>query len=102
MKRHWKWLLVALVALVVVAGGWRAVSGRRAQQAAEAQLATQRAQPTVELAAGDVVRAEVRELQRALPVSGSLKAVDSAYVKARVPGELQGLCVRPAETGGRP
>ena len=94
MRRNWKWLLAALLALLVVAGGWRAVSGRRAQQAAEAQLATQRAQPTVELAAGDVVRAEVRELQRALPVSGSLKAVDSAYVKARVPGELQGLTLR--------
>jgi RND family efflux transporter MFP subunit len=94
MRRNWKWLLAALLALVVVAGGWRTVSGRRAQQAAEAQLATQRAQPTVELAAGDVVRAEVRELQRALPVSGSLKAVDSAYVKARVPGELQGLALR--------
>jgi len=98
MRRHWKWLLVALLALVVVAGGWRAVAGRRAQQAAEAQLATQRAQPTVELAAGDVVRAEVRELQRALPVSGSLKAVDSAYVKARVPGELQGLTLREGDT----
>jgi RND family efflux transporter MFP subunit len=94
MRRNWKWLLAALIALLVVAGGWRTVSGRRAQQAAEAQLATQRAQPTVELAAGDVVRAEVRELQRALPVSGSLKAVDSAYVKARVPGELQGLTLR--------
>lgn len=94
MRRSWKWLLAAVLALVVLAVGWRAVSGRRAQQAAEAQLATQRAQPTVELAAGDVVRAEVRELQRALPVSGSLKAVDSAYVKARVPGELQGLTLR--------
>jgi RND family efflux transporter MFP subunit len=94
MRRNWKWLLAALIALLLVAGGWRTVSGRRAQQAAEAQLATQRAQPTVELAAGDVVRAEVRELQRALPVSGSLKAVDSAYVKARVPGELQGLTLR--------
>jgi RND family efflux transporter MFP subunit len=94
MRRNWKWLLAGLLALLVVAGGWRAVSGRRIQQAAEAQLATQRAQPTVELAAGDVVRAEIRELQRALPVSGSLKAVDSAYVKARVPGELQGLTLR--------
>jgi RND family efflux transporter MFP subunit len=94
MRRNWKWLLAALIALLLVAGGWRTVSGRRAQQAAEAQLATPRAQPTVELAAGDVVRAEVRELQRALPVSGSLKAVDSAYVKARVPGELQGLALR--------
>jgi RND family efflux transporter MFP subunit len=94
MSKRWKWLLAALVVLLVLGGGWRAVAGRRAQQAAEAQLASQRAQPTVELAAADVVRAETRELQRSLPVSGSLKAVDSAYVKARVPGELQGLTLR--------
>jgi RND family efflux transporter MFP subunit len=94
MSKRWKWLLAALVVVLVLAGGWRAVAGRRAQQAAEAQLASQRAQPTVELAAADVVRAETRELQRSLPVSGSLKAVASAYVKARVPGELQGLTLR--------
>jgi RND family efflux transporter MFP subunit len=94
MTRKWKWLLAALLVVLLLAGGWRAVAGRRAQHAAEAQLAAQRVQPTVELAAADVVRAETRELQRTLPVSGSLKAVDSAYVKARVPGELQGLTLR--------
>jgi RND family efflux transporter MFP subunit len=51
-------------------------------------------QPLVELAAGDVVRAEPRELLRSLPVSGSLKAVNSAFVKARSAGELQGLALR--------
>ncbi|HVE52225.1 MAG TPA: efflux RND transporter periplasmic adaptor subunit [Ramlibacter sp.] len=61
---------------------------------AEAQKLAQPAQPTVELAASDVVRAEQRELQRGLPVSGSLKAVNSAFVKARVAGELQGLVLR--------
>ena len=94
MSRRWKWLAWLLLAVLVAAGGWRIVAGKRAQQAAEAQLAAQRAQPSVELAAGDVVRAEARELQRGLPVSGSLKAVDSAFVKARVPGELQGLTLR--------
>lgn len=89
-----RWLLLALVAVLVVLGASRILGARRAQQVAQAQLATQRAQPVVELAATDVVRAEVRELQRGLPVSGSLKAVDSAFVKARVAGELQGLALR--------
>jgi len=48
----------------------------------------------VELATTDVVKAEVRELRRGLPVSGSIKAVNSAIVKARVPGELQELTLR--------
>jgi len=56
------------------------------------------AQPMVELAQTDVVQAQLRELQRGLPVSGSLKAVNSAFVKARIPGELQGLAVREGDT----
>lgn len=94
MKKNGRWLVLAVVAALVLAAGWRAVAHRRTQQLADAQLAAQRAEPTVELAAGDVVRAQQRELQRGLPVSGSLKAVDSAFVKARVPGELQGLTLR--------
>jgi RND family efflux transporter MFP subunit len=52
----------------------------------------------VELAQTDVVAAQLRELQRGLSVSGSLKAVNSAFVKARLPGELQGLVVREGDT----
>jgi RND family efflux transporter MFP subunit len=93
--KRWRSLLVAVVAVVVVVGGWRVLSGRRLEQAAaQAQFATHKAQPVVELAASDVVRAEVRELQHGLPVSGSIKAVNSAYVKARVPGELMELTLR--------
>ncbi|HEY0823186.1 MAG TPA: efflux RND transporter periplasmic adaptor subunit [Ramlibacter sp.] len=94
MKKKWKWLIAAFVLAVLVLGAYRTITARRAQQVAEAQLAAQRAQPLVELAASDVVRAESRELQRGLPISGSLKAVNSAFVKARAAGELQGLSVR--------
>lgn len=92
--KHWRrWLAVLAIAVVLV-GGLRAIGARRAHQAADAQLATERAQPVVELAATDVVRAEVRDLQRGLPVSGSIRAVDSAFVKAKVPGELLELKLR--------
>ena len=96
--KKWRWALVALLAVVVVIGGGRAIQARRAQQVADAALAAQRTQPVVELAATDVVRAESRELQRGLPVSGSLRAVNSAFLKARVPGELQGLTLREGDT----
>jgi RND family efflux transporter MFP subunit len=90
--RKWRWLIVAFVLAVVAVGGWRAIQARRAQQVA--LPAPAQAQPVVELAQGDVVAAQVRELQRGLPVSGSLKAVNSAFVKAKVGGELQDLKLR--------
>jgi RND family efflux transporter MFP subunit len=94
MKKNWKWLVAGLLVVLVVLGGWRAIGARRAAQVAAQQQAAQKAETAVELAASDVVRAEQRELSRGLPVSGSLKAVNSAFVKARVAGELQGLALR--------
>ena len=95
MKKNWKWLLIILLLVLISVGGWRFISARRAVQVAQQQQqAAQRVQTVVELAASDVVRAEARELQRGLPISGSLKAVNSAFVKARSAGELQGLALR--------
>ena len=48
----------------------------------------------LELAPGDVARAERAELVRRLDISGSLKAVNSAVVKARVAAVVQTLDVR--------
>jgi RND family efflux transporter MFP subunit len=92
--KKWQWLLLGLLVAVAALLAWRSMGARRALQVADAQLAAQRAQPVVELATTDVVRAEVRALQRGLPISGSIKAVNSAYVKARAAGELQGLALR--------
>lgn len=95
MKKHWKWVVAALVLLLVAGGALRAVSARKAQQAAEAAAAAEnKAQTVVELAAGDIVKVETRELAQGLPISGSLRAVNSAIVKARIAGELQDLAVR--------
>jgi len=92
MKRWIKWGLIALVLALLAIGILRALSARKAQQAA---LATaQGAQTVVELAASDVLPVKSQELMRGLPVSGTLKAVNAAFVKARVAGELQELKVR--------
>jgi RND family efflux transporter MFP subunit len=90
----WKWLALALAVLLLAGGLLRAVTARKAQQEADAAAAAIKAQTVVELAATDVVKAETRELAQGLPISGSLKAVNSAIVKARIPGELQDLTVR--------
>ena len=93
MKRTLKWVIAALVLILVIGGVLRAVGARKANQAAAAAGGTV-AETVVELSPADVVRVKRRELAETLSVSGTLKAVDSAQVKARVAGELIGLAVR--------
>lgn len=52
----------------------------------------------LDLASTDVTRASVVTLSRAVELSGGLKAVNSALVKARVAGELRSLTVREGDT----
>jgi multidrug efflux system membrane fusion protein len=94
MKRWVKWTVAGLIVLLIAVGVLRALSARKAQQQALAASSAARDMGLVELAATDVVKAQMREVVQGLPVSGSLKAVNSAVIKARVPGELQGLAVR--------
>jgi RND family efflux transporter MFP subunit len=94
MKRNLKWIILAIVLLLIAFSVMRALGARKEQQAALATASAAKTQTVVELAANDVVKAQVREIAQGLPISGSLKAVNSAVVKARVPGELQGLTVR--------
>ncbi|MFT4195813.1 efflux RND transporter periplasmic adaptor subunit [Ottowia sp.] len=95
MKRSLKIALVLLALAAVLLLGWRGYSARQAARQAQAAPA---ATPVIELAAIDLATAQVRELSAGLPITGTLKAVNSAVVKARVPGELQGLTVREGDT----
>ena len=91
MSRWLKTALVLLTLIAVVALGWRGYAAR--QTTRQAQSAPVK-DPVIELSAIDMATAHVVELTSGLPISGALKAVNSAIVKARVPGELQGLTVR--------
>lgn len=81
---------LALVGLLVGAWAWR---GGMVRAKAPAAAASAPARP-IELAAGDIARVSRGELVSLLVVSGSLKAVDSALVKARVAAEVKTLTVR--------
>ena len=98
MKPWIKWAL-ALALLALVAGGaLRALSQRKAQQV-QLQEQTQRQQQTViELQTSDLWTAKTQDLNQSLALTGTIKAVRSAVVKARVAGELQGLVVREGDT----
>ena len=87
-----KWGVIGLVIVVLAGSAVRVLMNRNdAQRAASS---APKAQALAELASTDVVLARTRELAEGLPISGSLKAANSAFVKARVAGELQGLLVR--------
>ncbi|MBC7549110.1 MAG: efflux RND transporter periplasmic adaptor subunit [Polaromonas sp.] len=89
-----KWVVVLAVLMAMAWGVARLVAKRQAAEQALAQAQIAREDTPVELAASDVVTARVVTLVQGLPVSGALKAVNSAIVKARVAGELQGLTLR--------
>ena len=100
MKRWIKWVIALVILAAIGVSIMRALQARKAQQetVAAATAANAKAQSVIELTATDVVKAQVKELAMGLPISGSLKAANSAIIKARVPGELQGLTVREGDS----
>lgn len=98
MKPWIKWAIALVLLLLLATAVWGTLSARKKQQQALADTTAAKAQTVVELAATDVFQAKTVEISQGLPVSGSLKAVNSAFVKTRVAGELQGLTVREGDT----
>ena len=86
--------LAALAVALVVAGtaAMRVMPRPEAVPASSSDAA--KAEAAAELATADVARARTVELVQGLALTGTLKAVNTAVVKARVAGELQGLSVR--------
>jgi RND family efflux transporter MFP subunit len=95
MKLWMKWTLAAAGIAVMTGVGLRLAATNQAKKAAlESQQAALKVPVNLELGASDLVEARVVNMKRTLPVSGQVKAVNTAFVKAKVAGELQGLSVR--------
>lgn len=92
MSRRFKTLGLVL-ALIVAAG--LALAGWKARQAGpKAGPPVAAPAPAIELAPGDVATATQAELSTQLVVSGGLRAVHSAFVKAKLAAEIVTLSVR--------
>lgn len=91
MKKTTLWILSGVAIAVLVAGGARVLSQRKAANSPAPQTVTA---STMELASSDVFTVKTQALALGLPVSGALKATQSAFIKARVAGELVTLNVR--------
>lgn len=84
---------------LLATGLLRTLNARKDRQATlQAQQVAQKTEVSIELSGADLVRVNTLELTRTVPISGPLTAVHSAFVKVRVPGELQGLTVQEGDT----
>ncbi len=91
-----------LLILLIVAGGvvWGLMqrSTAPAKPAAPAQATVAATPPTLEFLPQEVVTAAPVEIRQTLALSGSLRAVDMATVKARVPADVRQVLVREGES----
>ena len=92
MNRKTVWALAAVGLVLLAVTGTRWAGARKATTAAAA--AASAPVQAVELAPDDVARVLRVELAAQLNVSGGLKALDSAVVKARVAADVRQLLVR--------
>ncbi|TDF67685.1 efflux RND transporter periplasmic adaptor subunit [Cupriavidus sp. L7L] len=93
MKR--KTLLIAVACVIVVLSAVAAV--RKAGSARQPQAPVQAAANVVEFLQADLFNVGRQDLQVSLPLSGSLRALNQASVKAKVSGEVQQVLVREGE-----
>jgi membrane fusion protein (multidrug efflux system) len=94
-----KWLLLVLLVIALGLGLLRALDKRKtraetARTAAEALKTT----PVYALSPRDVVTAQAIDLTQTVGISGSVEALQTAAIKARTAGEIQGLSKREGDT----
>lgn len=95
LKRRSFWIVLAVCLLL--AGGTAAILKKQKQHAASTIPAAARAPAVMEFLTSDVTQVKARDLRQLLPLSGSLRAVNQASVKARVAGEVREVLVREGE-----
>lgn len=94
LRRRTFWIL-ALASLLALGAG--AIAMKKRQATVPAQAATTQAPPALEFLAGDIMEVQPHELRQVLQLSGALRAVNQAQVKAKVAGEVREVLVREGE-----
>ncbi len=91
-----KWLIVLLVAIAAV--GWVARGIQSRQKARADMLKAVPVAAPLELAPSDTWRVQAVDFRRTVAVSGGVKALQSASIKAKVAAEVKSLAVREGDT----
>jgi RND family efflux transporter MFP subunit len=94
LKRHLRWLIPLLALLVLAAFIGRAIVARKAP----APVLAAAGSAGLDLAPSDIIVARMLDLPRTLDVSGGLKAVNTAMIKAKVAAEVRTLTVREGDS----
>lgn len=89
----WMWLLAVVSVIAIVWGMWRALDNRSVKKEA-LKASTESVAASLSIAPSEWLEVQERELPMGIAITGNLTAVDSAVIKARVPGELRDLQVR--------
>lgn len=95
LKRRAFWITV--IALLAAAAVGATVLKKRSQPAVASAAALAAAPAALEFLPSDVTEVKPRDLRQILRLSGSLRAVNQAAVKARVAGEVREVLVREGE-----
>jgi RND family efflux transporter MFP subunit len=99
--------LTILLGAAIAGGGFIATRHLRAPDPATAPAAATKAAPgavapavqaLIELAPTDIGLTETREVRRALPLTGQLRPMHQAFMRARVAGEVMEMRVKEGET----
>lgn len=91
VKRHKLWVVIVLISVTVLLTAAFFSMRKPAQSAAQKRAV---AAPNLELLSTDVIQVLQHDLRQILPLSGALRAVNQAQVKARVSGEVREVLAR--------
>jgi membrane fusion protein, multidrug efflux system len=94
LKRRVLWIVIAVCLL---GAGVAAAMLRKAKAPDTPALTAAQTPAVLEFLPGDVTQAKVRDLRQLLPLSGSLRALNQASVKAKGAGEVREVLVREGE-----
>ena len=94
-----KWLLLVLLVLGIGLGLVRALDKRKTTAtSARAAAEALKTAPVYTLSARDVVTVQSLELAQTVAISGSVTALQTAAIKAKTAGEIQGLSKREGDS----
>jgi RND family efflux transporter MFP subunit len=87
-------LIIIALMLATAAAIWKRKDGKKPPNPVASELVAQQAQQALRFGPMDWVTVKPTLLASYIPLTGSVRAVDSATVKAKVAGELRSLSVR--------